>query len=88
MLLREEDDDEEIFEVCCQFLDERVPSGWVDGDGADHVDHEGEEKERKLDDKHCASRECERLRTDAEWDGDDFYDNARYVYDADDRGRA
>jgi hypothetical protein len=85
MLLREEDDDEEIFEVCCQFLDERVPRGWVDGRRADYyvdVDYEGQKEERKLDDEHRASREY------AGWNDDDGTDYvARYRNDTDDCGR-
>jgi hypothetical protein len=41
--------DEEIFEVCCEFLDERVFDHGVDGYGADHAYGSGEEEERKRD---------------------------------------
>jgi hypothetical protein len=83
-----EDVDEDIFEVCCQFLDERISRGGVDGRGADHVNHEGEEEERKLHDEYCAGRDYEQLRADAEWNDDGFYDFVRYHYDADGSRRA
>ena len=77
---------EDLFEVCCEFLDERVPDNGVDGHGADLVDHEGEEEEWKLHDKHCASRDYDQLRADAEWNDDDGF--VQYHYDADGSGRA
>jgi hypothetical protein len=83
-----EDVDEDLFEVCCEFLDERVPDNGVDGYGADHIDHEGEEEERKLRDKHCASRDYNQLRADAEWNDGCFDDFVRYHNDADGSGRA
>jgi hypothetical protein len=60
--------DEEIFEVCCEFLDERVPDGGVDGDGADH-DVNCQTKEEKRRDEHCADREYKRFHTDAGCNG-------------------
>jgi hypothetical protein len=61
---------EDLFEVCCQFLDERVSGDRIDGYGPDHVNRKDKEEERELYDEHCASGdyEYERLRTDAEWD--------------------
>jgi hypothetical protein len=60
---------EDLFEVCCQFLDERVSGDGIDGYGPDHVNRKGKEEERELHDEHCASGdyEYEQLRTDAEW---------------------
>jgi hypothetical protein len=51
---------EGLFEVCRQFLDERVSGDGVDGFGPDHVNRKGEEEEeRELYDKHSAVGEYE-----------------------------
>ena len=42
--VRERTSNEEIFEVCCKFLDECVPGDWVDGYGADHADPKAKKK--------------------------------------------
>jgi hypothetical protein len=64
-----EDVDEEIFEVCRQFLDERVPGDGIDGHGAEHINRKDEEG-RELLEQHCAECEYEQLRADAERDDD------------------
>ncbi len=56
-LVRERDVDEEIFEVCCEFLDERVPGGWVVWRRTDHIVRKGEEEERNHDDHVCSRNE-------------------------------
>ena len=64
-----EDVYEEIFEVCCEFLDERVPGDSIIGRSADHVDCKGEKEEREFYDEHRACRDY------AEWSnngGGDF----------------
>jgi hypothetical protein len=44
--------DEEISEVCCELLGERVFGGGVDGPGTDYGDSKGEEEGRQLDDEY------------------------------------
>ena len=61
---------EDLFEVCCKFLDERFPGDSVDGHGTDHVDRKGEEEERECDDEHRSGRKHEQLRAAAEWNDD------------------
>jgi hypothetical protein len=62
-----EDVNEEIFEVCCQFLDECVPSDRVDGHGPDHAGPEGKEEEWQLNDQPCARGDLEHPQPDTEW---------------------
>jgi hypothetical protein len=62
-------DYEDLFEVCCKFLDERFPGDRIDGHGTDHhVDRKGEEEEREFRDEHGTGGDYEQLRADAEWD--------------------
>ena len=63
------EDYEDLFEVCCKFLDERFPGDRIDGHGTDHhVDRKGEEEEREFHDGHCAGGDYEQLGADTEWD--------------------
>jgi len=52
--VRERTSNEEIFEVCCKFLDECVPGGWVDGYGADDASPEAKEEEWQFNEQPCA----------------------------------
>ena len=49
------DADEDLLEVCCQFLDERFFGDGVDGNSTDCANRKGEEEEQELNYKHCAS---------------------------------
>ena len=70
---------EDLFEVCCEFLDERVSGDGVDGLGTDHVDRKGKEEECEFYNEH-------RDRCDyARWSDDSADD---YLCDADDGRRA
>jgi hypothetical protein len=64
--VRERTSNEEIFEVCSQFLDECVPGGGIDGHGADDASPEAKEEERELDDQPCARRDHEQLQPNTE----------------------
>ena len=79
--VRERTSNEEISEVCSQFLDECVPGGRVDGHRTDHADHEAKEEEWQFDDQPCPGDD-EQLQPDADWNDygpndfvrHDFYD--------------
>ena len=54
-----------ISEVCCQFLDERVPCGGLDGT-AQTRRRQRRSEDGKFDDELCASDERQSVRADAE----------------------
>jgi hypothetical protein len=74
-----EDIYEEIFEVCCEFLDERFPGNGVDGHSADHINRKGKEEDWEFYDERRACSDY------AEWsnDGADNFSRCDFCNSAD-----
>jgi hypothetical protein len=71
-----EDVDDEIFEVCRKFLDERIPDRWILWRRTDHIVRKGEEEERSHHDHVCARDEQFQSDYDDSADDDCGSDNA------------